>query len=283
VLYGRALYTSSDLIGAYWIAVVPLLMLDYWIMYQIVKKTKDGEPASLLAFIALVLSAGVGRLLNLNMTLMLKPEVWKTMYAITATGSKLPPEDPTSVPRWLFVVLGATLTTGLWVLLHSSIVTIEDDVKALLRKLGAHLSLVGGLLTAGIGYWVYASQPPFVQQGLAESLYFKVSAAVWIAGVALAVLLALTQRVRTATNVPITLAACLGGFLNLCGAVCVRDNIRDLTLSHAGFNVWARHEVSNWGVLGLFFGLFVITLVVVWWLLMVMKQAKPVSEQVVAQ
>jgi hypothetical protein len=30
VLYGRALYTSSVLIGLYWISIIGLLMLTYW-------------------------------------------------------------------------------------------------------------------------------------------------------------------------------------------------------------------------------------------------------------
>ena len=34
VLYGRALYTSSVLIGLYWIAIIRMLMLTYWLLYQ---------------------------------------------------------------------------------------------------------------------------------------------------------------------------------------------------------------------------------------------------------
>ena len=34
VLYGRALYTSSVLIGAYWISIILLLTLTYWLLYQ---------------------------------------------------------------------------------------------------------------------------------------------------------------------------------------------------------------------------------------------------------
>ncbi len=34
VLYGRALYTSSVLIGLYWIAIIPVLMLTYWLLYR---------------------------------------------------------------------------------------------------------------------------------------------------------------------------------------------------------------------------------------------------------
>ena len=34
VLYGRALYTSSVLIGVYWISIIGILMLTYWLLYR---------------------------------------------------------------------------------------------------------------------------------------------------------------------------------------------------------------------------------------------------------
>jgi len=34
VLYGRALYTSSVLIGLYWISIIAILTLTYWLLYQ---------------------------------------------------------------------------------------------------------------------------------------------------------------------------------------------------------------------------------------------------------
>lgn len=280
VLYGRALYTSSDLIAAIWIAVIPILMLAYWLMYRVVNRTAAGKPAALIALITLILAAGVGRILTLNMSLMLRPEVWKAMYAHTATGLQLPPADPTGIPRWAFMMLGALMTSGLWILLNSSICTIEDDTKAVLRRFGAGMTIVGGVAAAVMGFVVFSSQPQVVQSGLAHTPYYQVSALIWIAGAVIAVVLALTQIGRAAISVPVTLVGCLGAFLSICGAVMVRDGIRDLTLKAVGFNVWARHEVANWWVLGLFFLLFVVTLAVIGWLLLVMKNAKPLTEQV---
>src|ERR1700733_7146664 len=34
VLYGRALYTSSVLMGLYWISIIAILTLTYWLVYQ---------------------------------------------------------------------------------------------------------------------------------------------------------------------------------------------------------------------------------------------------------
>ena len=103
---------------------------------------------------------------------------------------------------------------------------------------------------------------------------------VWAACVALTLLLAGAQY-RLKTFQPI-LTACgwITGFLSICGAVIVRDGIRDLTLHSQGFDVWNRTVVANWGVLSIFFVLFAASLAVIGWLLLVMRQARPIAEQV---
>jgi hypothetical protein len=45
VLYGRALYTSSVLIGLYWISIIGLLMLAYWLLYQFSARLEAGKSA----------------------------------------------------------------------------------------------------------------------------------------------------------------------------------------------------------------------------------------------
>ena len=43
VLYGRALYTSSVLIGVYWISIVAILMLTYWLLYRFSGAARGGQ------------------------------------------------------------------------------------------------------------------------------------------------------------------------------------------------------------------------------------------------
>src|SRR5271165_2069635 len=45
VLYGRALYTSSVLIGAYWISIIAILMLTYWLLYRFSARLDAGKSA----------------------------------------------------------------------------------------------------------------------------------------------------------------------------------------------------------------------------------------------
>jgi TRAP-type C4-dicarboxylate transport system permease large subunit len=43
VLYGRDLYTSSVLIGAWWIGVIGLLMAIYWLLYRFAARVENGR------------------------------------------------------------------------------------------------------------------------------------------------------------------------------------------------------------------------------------------------
>lgn len=280
VLYGRALYTSSDLIAAFWISIIPMLMACYWLLYRVVDRTQKGANAALPTLLALGIAMSIGRILSYNMTLMLRPDVWHAMYMRTATGTHLPPHDPTSAPRWGFVMIGSLLAVGLWMILNSNLPTIEDDAKALLRRTGGGLALLGCLGEIALGYIVFQTQPSYVQHGLLAHPLYRISAIVWAAGAGIAALLALTQIGGKAAKLFPTILGCVAGFAGLGGAVIVRDGIRDLSLLHYGFNVYDRHVVSNWSVVGLFFATFVISIVVIGWLANVMRQAKPIAEQV---
>jgi hypothetical protein len=280
VLYGRALYTSSDLIAAIWFGVIFLLMACYGIMYIVQYRTAAGKPAALLALLALILAAGVGRILTMNMTLMLRPEVWHGMYDHSAKGIYMPPYDPTALPRWAFMMSGGLLISGLWFILHSGLVTIDDDAKILLRRAGGALTIVGGLLQLFVGFMVFQTQPAGVQSGLTDNSLYHLAEMVWAGGAVLTLLLGGAQIGLKKFNPALTGAAWLTGFASICGAVVSRDGIRDLTLEAKGFDVWSRTVVSNWGVLALFFVTFVVSLAVIAWLLMVMRQAKPIAEQV---
>src|SRR5947209_3981142 len=101
VLYGRALYTSSVLIGAWWISVVALLTLTYWLLYKFSARLEAGRSAWWAGLSAWVLAGFVARLLSTNMTLMLRLDAWRHMHSASGAGIILPTVDPTLEPRWL--------------------------------------------------------------------------------------------------------------------------------------------------------------------------------------
>src|ERR1700758_1193479 len=106
VLYGRALYTSSVLIGVYWISIIPILMLIYWLLYRFSARLDAGKSAWWVGLSAWLLAGCVAQMLSTNMTLMLRPEAWRSMYAASGAGAYLPTGDPTQFPRWLLMMVG---------------------------------------------------------------------------------------------------------------------------------------------------------------------------------
>lgn len=282
VLYGRTIYTSTVLIGATWISVIFLLIACYWLLYRTSDRAARSKPSHWHALLALALAAGVGHIYSMAMTLMLRPEVWPTMYETSALGVLPPPRDPTMLPRWLCMMSGGLLVGGLWVALHGNIRTIEPRTSDLMRRSGSAVAIVGAALHLATGYWVFATQPATLQGAMSSSTAHMAFALVWAAGTTLAVGLAVTHYARSSASWYLGWAACAAAFLGAGGLTLFRDGIRDLTLASKDFDVWARPEASNWFVIGLFLLLFVVGLGVIGWLLLIMKNAAAISEEVPA-
>ncbi len=140
VLYGRALYTSSVLIGIYWIAIVPMLMLTYWLLYQFSARLEAGKSAWWVGLIAWLLAGGVARLLSTNMTLMLRPEAWRGMYSASAMGAYLPTGDPTLTPRWLMMMAGGLFIGGLWLVYLAAAARLRAEEKKFVAGLGGKVA-----------------------------------------------------------------------------------------------------------------------------------------------
>lgn len=278
VLYGRAIYTSSVLMAVSWISVIFLVMLAYWLIYKTSDRIQSGRPGALTALAALFVVAGIGQIYSMNMTLMLRPEVWQEMYAQTASGMLVPKGDPTTTPRWLFVMSGGLIFGGVWMMIVSNAKHLADDVKRTLVKSGGAMSAVGALVQVFCATRVYQTQPEIVQKGLNENALYTISGYLYLGAIVLAGVLIVLQWAKGKSSVLLATLTTVIGFLANAGAVIYRDGIRDLTLMSKGFNVWDRKEVTNWSVVGLFLLLFVIGLGVVYWLLMVMKQATPTNE-----
>ena len=279
VLYGRAIYSSSILIGVMWFSVILLVMLDYWLLYRITARIEATKSGWQLALCALFVTMAIGNIYSTNMTLMLRPEVWQEMYAKSAAGLSHP-TDPTLTPRWMFVMAGGLTFGGVWALLLSNMKHVTDEVKATLAKSGGVLAVLGAVTQTVCGYMVFSNQPQDVQTGLGAHPLYKISGLLFLATIVVTALIAAMQGLRGKANFAISIVGVLTAFLSVAGAVIYRDGIRDLTLQSKGFDVWNRTEASNWSVIGLFLLLFVAMVGIVIWLLNVMRKANPPMEQV---
>ena len=190
VLYGRALYTSSILIGIWWIAVIFLLIGCYWHIYRFTAKIEEGRRAWPMALISLALALLISRIYSTNMTLMLHPEAWQQLYASSAIGAQLPAGDPALMPRWLLMLVGGLAAGGLWMIWLAGQQSIEPEVRTYLSAMGGRVAVVAIPGQVFLAFQVLGAQPDGIRQSLTSDIYFRCAALAWIAGAALLTLLA---------------------------------------------------------------------------------------------
>ena len=284
VLYGRALYTSSVLIGVYWISIIGILMLTYWLLYRFSARLEAGKSAWWVGLSAWLLAGFVARLLSTNMTLMLRPEVWRDMYSASAMGAYLPTGDPTLTPRWLLMMAGGLFIGGLWLVYLAGRSTFTADEKSFAAGLGGKVAAVFGVVYLLAGLWAASVQPDVVKAGLAGHggypLYKLAGFAGygWLALVVVAVLLGAIAGFAKLSAGWIGWAGVLLAVLVEIMFTVYRDGVRDLTLLSKNYDVWSRVVVTNWSVVGLFLVLFVAGLGVVGWLVSVVARAQKPME-----
>jgi hypothetical protein len=281
VLYGRALYTSSVLIGAYWISIILILMLAYWLLYQFSARLQAGKSAWAAGLGAWLLAGCIARLLSTNMTLMLRPEVWQQMYSASAMGAYLPTGDPTLTPRWLLMMAGGLFVGGLWLVYLAGRSTFTADEKRFVCGLGGKVAAVFGVVYLLAGLWAASVQPEAVKAGLAHHWLYRFAGFAgygWLALVAVAILIGAVAGFGRISASWLGWAGVLVVVLTEIMFTAYRDGVRDLTLLSKGYDVWDRVVVTNWGVVGLFLVLFVASLGVVGWLVSVVARAKKEME-----
>jgi len=108
VLFGNFLYASSILIGALWLAVIPLVMLAYYGFYYFSYTAQKGKGiAGCVLAISVCILLGIAFIFVNNMTLMLAPERWLSMYRAHPNGWNLNLGERSLLPRYLHIVNGS--------------------------------------------------------------------------------------------------------------------------------------------------------------------------------
>lgn len=276
VLYGRALYTSSVLIGAYWIAVIPLLILCYWLLYRFAAGTEKGRAVWWIGGLSWLLAAFIAKIYSTNMTLMIRPEVWRDLYAADPLGAHLPSSDPILLPRLLFMIVGSLGISGLWMLWIAGRKSVLPELRAHLCRLGGGIAIAGVLLQAAMLWWLLKSLPSGIRSDLVSGVYLA-ALGCWGAG---ALLCIGTGAIALAKHTPLFggYASALVVLILMASWTVVRDGLRDLTLKAAGYDVWDRTVVTNWSVVAIFFAVFVLGLGAIAWLVSVYARARPQME-----
>lgn len=118
VLYGHLFYTSSILMAAFWLAIIPLLIIAYGLAY--VYKSSTSRPGRgrimLIAPITLALFA-IAFFFTNNLTLLQNPAAW-SRYFTEPRGLLLNTADPMLLPRYLHFMVSAVAVGGLALALY---------------------------------------------------------------------------------------------------------------------------------------------------------------------
>ena len=160
VLYGQFLYTSSILMGLFWILIVPILIVAYYSAYLYdFRFTKLGAAGPWVAVLAFLLLLVIGFFFSNNMLLMVSPEQFGEYFAHKG-GTLLSIGLPEFWPRFLHMLFGALAIGGLFVaLLGRFRSTLNPELAEHAELLGLQWFLV---LTAGnvlLGFWYLLSLP----------------------------------------------------------------------------------------------------------------------------
>ena len=181
VLYGHFVYTSSILMGLFWISVVPILIVAYYGAYLYDFKFKGlGAAGKWLALAVLLLLFCIGYFFSNNMLLMSLPERFSE-YFQHRDGSLLVSGQSQFLPRYLHMMTGALAVGGLFVALLG-----RFRAKAT-PELAAHASAVGmktfffmTIVNVGVGTWYLTSLPKqqmllFMGRDLAATICFIIA------------------------------------------------------------------------------------------------------------
>lgn len=204
VLYGHFFYVSSILMAAFWLAVVPMLIIAYYAAYV---HDSRSDSSGFLGTAGIGLSFGlflvIAFLYTNNMTLMLDPGKWSA-YFDNPAGTRLNLGDPALLPRYLHFLVGGTAIGGLFVAVLGKWKERRDpELSQAAVSLGMDVFSWLTLAQLAAGVWFLVSLPRDVM--LAFLGGDKAATLTLLAGVALA-LAALAAGFRKKVGAAVVLA-----------------------------------------------------------------------------
>jgi hypothetical protein len=150
VLYGNFIYTSSVLMGWYWLSIIGILIIAYYSAYLFDFKFDTlGSTRSIFIAVCVILMLLTAFLFTSNITLMLTPEKWPRYFS-NAGGTILNLSEPTLIPRYLHFVCASIAVGGLFL-------AIVGKIKAKKRKIGKVNDNFEEMVSSGMKWFSYAT------------------------------------------------------------------------------------------------------------------------------
>ena len=160
VLYGQFLYTSSVLMGVFWILIVPVLIIAYYGAYFYdFRFTQLGSAGPFVAVLVFALLVVIGFFFSNNMLLMATPEQFGGYFS-HKSGTLLSFGQAGFWPRFLHMFFGALAVGGLFVsLLGRFRKSVHPDLAKHAEQVGLSTFLFLTSCNVMIGIWYFLSLP----------------------------------------------------------------------------------------------------------------------------
>lgn len=163
VLYGHLFYAGSIVMGAFWLTVVPLLIIAYYAAYLFDFRFQSlGKPAAIaLICLPLVIFLCIAFFFTNNMTMMLDPEAWKAWFA-NPSGTVLHWGHRPLIPRYLHFMTGGMAVGGLFVAILGRVRKgMDPEVRVAAERVGMRLFavLTGVQIVLGFAFLAVLPRP----------------------------------------------------------------------------------------------------------------------------
>ena len=162
VMYGQLFYSSSVVIGAHWIMVVPLLIIAYGLFY-LHRLTRDTRPQRqglwlTVGFAAMLL---VGFFWVNNITLSQTPDKWLEAYAAHPAGMTLNLSEATLFPRYSLFMVSPICVSALGLLIAGAFLRRwgQSDKGKAYQGFALRAFVVGLVIAAVAGGLTFATLP----------------------------------------------------------------------------------------------------------------------------
>lgn len=252
VVYGQFFYTSSVLIGAFWISVIPLVIVGYGAAYwhRMTRERSTRFQVVLISTTVLVLLT-VGYIYVSNLTLSLRPERWLAHYQAHPAGGALNRGEPTLHARYTLFIAPALFAAGLALVLRAGFLRKrgnDAEADASHRVALRSMSVAVVLQTAAvIGLWF--TLPSQVKQALIRpGALSSLAVASIVCGLS-SYAIAYAARTRRGMGLPV-----LAAHLFVAAVACLvitRDLVRQIYL-HPYFRVETAPVLPQWGMASAF-------------------------------
>ncbi len=211
VLYGHLIYSSSILMGAFWIMVIPLIILAYYGAYLYdFRFNKLGKAGPWILLLVVLMFITIGYFFSNNMLLMLLTERFPE-YVDHRGGTMLASSDGTFIPRYVHMMVSAFAVGGLFTAIIGQIRKKEDpELADKAKNTGMRIFAVLTMVNILLGVWFLIALPKstmmlFMGQNMVATVLFMVSLVLTI-GV---IMTAVKRLIWWSTGLTVVLVYCM--------------------------------------------------------------------------